>query len=178
MPHKNNVNARRKMKIKMLIIFIISLLFLTSGRNLVFAMEHTQMNGLFSMDVPGGWHWDENSQEVIITYPDGKTMAIDIELVPIGKISKADIKKMLKEGDDKMIKEGINAHHGTLIDDKEIKLDGVYTRQLDFKTIPPNPIHVTYISFVNKGRLFTITYGSEDDKMHSVMDDAIETFKF
>ena len=37
-----------------------------------------------------------------------------------------------------MIKEGIEAHHGTLIDDKEINLDGVYATRLDFKTAPPN----------------------------------------
>ena len=70
------------MSIKILIIFIISLLFWTSGRTLVFAMEHTQRNGLFSMNVPEGWHWMENPQEVVITYPDRKTMAIDIQLMP------------------------------------------------------------------------------------------------
>jgi hypothetical protein len=166
------------MRAKILIIFIISLLFLASGRTLVFAMEHTQRNGLFSMNVPEQWHWMENSQEVVITYPDGKTMAIDIQLVPNRNLTQADIKKILKEADDKMIKKGIEAHHGTLIDDKEIKLDGVYATRLDFKTIPPNPIHVTYISFFNKGYGFSITYGSEDDKMHSVMDDAVATFKF
>ena len=166
------------MRIKILIIFVISLLFLASGRTLVFAMEHIQRNGLFSMNVPEEWHWMENPQEVVITYPDRKTMAIDIQLMPSRHLTTADITKTLKEADDKMIKEGVEAHHGTLIGDKEIKLDGVYATRLDFETVPPNPIHVTYICFFNKGHEFSITYGSEDDKMHSVMDDVVATFKF
>jgi hypothetical protein len=166
------------MRIKILIIFIINLLFMASGRNLVFAMEHTQMNGLFSMDIPDEWHWVENSQEVVITYPDGKTMAIDIQLVPSRKLSQADIKKMLKEANDKMIKEGVKAHNGILIDDKEIKLDGVYATRLDFKTVPPNPVFVTYISFFNKDYAFTITYGCKVEKTHLLMDDVLSTFKF
>ena len=130
------------------------------------------------MDIPEEWHWVEYPQEIVITYPDGKTMAIDIQLVPSRNLSQADIKKTIKEANDKMIKEGIEAHHGTLIDNKEIKLDGVYATQLDFKTPPPNPIYVTYISFFNKGYAFTITYGSRDDKMRLVMDDAVATIKF
>ena len=125
------------MRTKILIIFIINLLFWTSGRTLVFAMEHIQRNGLFSMNVPEEWHWMENPQEVVITYPNRKTMAIDIQLVPSRNLTQADIKKILKEADDKMIKEGVAAHHGTLIGDKEIKLDGVYATRLDFETIPP-----------------------------------------
>ena len=169
---------RRKMKTKILIIFIINLLFWANGHNPVFAMEHIQKNGLFSMNVPGGWHWMENPQEVVITYPDRKTIAIDIQLMLSRHLTQADIKKTLKEANDKMIKKGIEAHHGTLIDDKEIKLDGVYATRLDFETVPPNPIHVTYISFFNKDYGFSITYGSEDDKMHSVMDGVVATFKF
>ena len=85
---------------------------------------------------------------------------------------------MLKDSNDKMIKEGIQAHDGTLIDNKEITLDGVYAIRLDFKTAPPESIWVTYISFFNKGCAFTITYGSGDDKIRSVMDDDLATFKF
>ncbi len=166
------------MRIKILIIFIINLLFLCAWLKPVFALEHTQKDGLFSMDVPEGWHWVEYPQEIIITYPDGKTMAIDIQLVPSRKLSEVNIKKTLKETDDKMIKEGIEAHQGILIDDKEIKLDGVYATRLDFKTSSPNPVYVTYIAFFNKGYAFTITYGSADDKMRSVMDDALATIKF
>ena len=166
------------MRIKILIIFTISLLFLSSVPNLGFAMEHTQKHGLFSMDIPDEWHWVENSQEVVITYPDGKTMAIDIQMVPSRKLPQADIKKMLKESNDKMITEGVEAHNGTLIDNKEMKLDGVYATRLDFKTTPPNPIYVTYISFFNKGFAFTITYGSKNDKMRFLMDDVLTTLKF
>ena len=165
------------MRIKISIIFIINLLFLGAWLKPVFAFEHTQKDGLFSMDVPKGWHWVEYPQEIIITYPDGKTMAIDIKWVPSRKLSQADIKRTLKEADDKMIKEGIEAHHGILIDDKEIKLDGVYATQLDFKIASPNLIYVTYIAFLNKGYAFTVTYGSGDDKVRSVMDDAVATIK-
>jgi hypothetical protein len=166
------------MKIRILIIFIINLLFLGVWLKPVFALEHTQKNGLFSMDIPEEWHWMEYPQEIIITYPDAKTMAMDIQLVPSRNLSPSDIKKAIKESDDKMIKEGIEAHHGVLIDDKEIKLDGVYAAQLDFKTALPNSIDVTYISFFNKGYAFTITYGSSDEKIHLGMDDAVATFKF
>jgi hypothetical protein len=165
---------------RILAIFSISILILAAGIYLTpcFAMEHVQKNGLFSMDTPGAWHWVEAPQELFITYPDKKTVAIDIQWVPSRELTPTDIKKILKETDDKMIKQGVEAHHGTLIDDKEFKLDGVYARRLDFKTAPVNPIHVTYVSFFNKGYSFTITYGSEDDKMHSVMDDSLATFKF
>ena len=78
------------------------------------------------MDVPKEWHWFEYPQEIIITYPDGKTMAFDIQMIPSRKLSQAEIKKNLKEGKDKMIKEGVEAHQGTLIDDKEVSIDGVY----------------------------------------------------
>ena len=168
------------MKIKISIILIINLLFLTGGLKAAFALEYTQKDGLFSMDVPEGWHWVESPQEIIIAYPDGKTVAIDIQFFPSRKLSQADIKKTLKESNDKMIKEGVMAHHGALINDKEIQLDGVYATQLDFTTASQsnNPIHVTYISFFNKEYGFTITYGSEDEKMHSVMDDVAATLKF
>ena len=166
------------MKIKVLIIFIFLFLFLGVGRKPAFALEHTQKDGLFSMDIPAQWHWSEYPQEIVITYPDGTTMAIEIQMVPSPNLSPMDIKKALKDGNDKMIRQGIDAHRGELISNKEIKLGGVYATQLDFKTVPPNPIFVRYISFFNKGYVFTITYGSEDEKMREVMDDAVSTFKF
>ena len=166
------------MRIKILIIFIINLLLLANGHNLVFAMEHTQMNGLFSMDIPDEWHWIETPQQVVITYHNGKTTAIDIQLVPSRNLSQVEIKKILKKSNDKIIKEGIKTHNGTLIDNKKIKFRGVYATRLDFKTTPPNPIYVTYISFFNKGYAFTITYASADDKMSLMMDDILATIKF
>lgn len=156
----------------------MNVLFLAGGLKGVFALEHTQKDGLFNIDIPKQWHWVESPQGVIITYPDGETIAIDIQWVPNRKLSQADIKKTIKEANDKMIKEGIEAHHGTLIDEQEIKLDGVYATRLDFKTTPPDPVYVAYISFFNKGYAFTITYGSRDDKMRLVMDDVLATFKF
>jgi hypothetical protein len=166
------------MRFKILIIFIINLLYLGICLKPVLALEHNQKDGLFSMDVPEGWHWFEYPQEIIITYSDGKTLAIDMQLVPSIKLSQADIKKTLKEGNDRMIKEGIEAHNGILIDDKEISIDGIYATQLDFRISPQSPVTVTYISFFNKGYAFTVTYGSGDDKIRSVMDDAVATIKF
>jgi len=84
------------MKIKIFIIFIFSLLFLAGGVRPVLAVERTQKDGLFTMDIPEGWRWVEYPQEIIISYPDGKTVAIDIQLVPSRKLSLADIKKTLK----------------------------------------------------------------------------------
>ena len=130
------------------------------------------------MNAPEGWRWFETARETVITYPDGKTVAIDIQWLPSRKLAQAQIKDTIKQGNDKMIKEGIQAHNGTLIDDKEIRLNGVYATQLDFTTSPPNPIHVTYISLFNKGYAITVTYGSEDEKIHSVMDDVVATIKF
>jgi hypothetical protein len=166
------------MKIRISVIVAINLLLWGVWFKPVFALEHAQRNGLFSLDVPEGWHWAEASQEVALTYPDGKTVAVDIQFVPSRELTKAEIKNTIKQADDRMIKDGVLAHNGTLIDNKEIRLNGVYATQLDFNTSPPNAIHVTYISFFSKGYAFTVTYGSEDEKMHSVMDDVIATIKF
>ncbi|MDE1921474.1 MAG: hypothetical protein KGI24_08540 [Candidatus Omnitrophica bacterium] len=167
------------MKFKTLIIFIFGLLFTAGGSGAVFALQHTQKDGLFSMDVPAEWHWIEYPQGVIITYPDGRTMAMDIEMASNSKsFSQAEIKKNLKEADEKMITDGVKAHHGTLIDDKEITVDGVYATRLDFKTSPPNPITVAYIAFCHKGRAFTITYGSSDAERMLGLDDIAASFKF
>lgn len=166
------------MKVKISIILVINLLFWGAWLKPVFALEHVQKDGLFRMDIPAAWHWVEYPQEIIIAYPNGQTVAIDIQLVPSRKLSEADIKRTIKQGNDKMIKEGIEAHNGFLIDDKEITIDGVYATRLDFKTSPPNPVMVTYISFFNKGHAFTITYGSSDEKMRLGLDDAVATLKF
>jgi hypothetical protein len=166
------------MKIKTLIILVVNLLFLGAWFKPVHAAEYVQKNGLFSMDLPGGWHWAEASQETVITFPDAKTVAIDVQMVPSRKLSPAEAKSTIQQSVDRMVKEGVQAHNGTVLDNKEIKLNGVYAVQLDFKTAPPNPIHVTYISFFNKDNAFTITYGSEDEKMHSTMDDVVATIKF
>ena len=166
------------MKFNVLIIFIVNLFLLMVPVKSVFALEHTQKDGLFSMDIPDGWHWVEFPEQVIVTYPDGKTMAIDIEFMPSKKISQTDIKQALKASDDKMITEGIKTHKGVLEDNKEIKFDGAYATQLDFQSSIQNPIYVTYISFFNKGYVYTITYGDRDDKVRLLMEDAVATFKF
>jgi hypothetical protein len=166
------------MKIKISFILIINLLFLGAWFNPAHALEYTQKDKLFSMNIPEGLHWAEGGQEMVVTYPDRKTVAIDIQWVPSRDLSQAEIKNIIKQDNDKMIKEGIQAHNGTLIDDREIKLSGVYATQLDFKTSPPNPMQVAYISFFNKGYAFTVTYGSPDDKMRSMLDDIIATIKF
>ena len=166
------------MKTRLLITFIISFLFGGPFLKPACALEHVQKEGLFSINFPEGWHWVEAGQEVGITYPDGKTIAIDIQWVPSRELSQPEIKKAIKQANDRMIKEGILAHNGTLIDNKEIKLSGVYATQLDFKTSPPNPIHVTYFSFFNKGYAFTVTFGGQDEKMDSLMEDTVMTIKF
>jgi len=166
------------MKNKILVLFIINLLFLVCPIRSVFALEHTQKEGLFSMDVPAEWHWVEYPEEVVIAYPDGQTVAMDIQLVPGHNLPLSEIKKNIKDSNDKMIKEGIQAHHGTLIDNQEFKLDGVYATRLDFDPTPQNPIHATYVSFFNKGYAFTVIYGSGDNKIYSVMDDCLATIKF
>jgi len=166
------------MRIKILVIVMINLLFCAGEIRPVFALEHIQKDALFSMDIPESWHWVDGAQEVIIVYPDVKTVAIDIQWAPSLQTSQVEIKKILKEGNDKMIKDGIEGHDGVLIDNKEIRMDGVYATQLDFKTASPNSIFVTYISFLNKGYAFTITYGTVDDNMRLMLDDAAATFKF
>lgn len=166
------------MKMKISVIFTISLLFLAGGLRPVFALEHAQKDGLFSMDIPETWHWVEYPKEIIITYPDGQIVAFDIQMVLSRNLTQADVGKLLKEADDKILNEGIKAHNGTLIDDKSIKLDGVSAKRVDFKTSPPNSIYVTYIAFFNKGYAFTITYGSADDKMRLMMEDVLATIKF
>ena len=155
----------------------MSVLFLTGTIKSVFALEHTQTGGLFSMNIPESWHWFDYAEEVVVTYPDGKTVAVDIQFVPSKTLTLADIKKTIKEGNDKMIKEGIEAHNGTLIDNKEIAIGGKYATQLDFQTAAPNPIDVTYISFFSKGYAFTVTYGGRDEKMRLMLDDIFATLK-
>lgn len=166
------------MRIKFGVVFLINMMIMGILSLPANALEHSQQNGLFSMDIPASWHWFEYKREIIITYPDGKTMAIDIQLLPSRGLSQDQIKSTLKEANDKMIKDGIEAHNGTLIDNKEISVDGVYATRLDFRTSFPYPVTVTYVSFFNKGYAFTVTYGSADEGVRGVMDDALATFKF
>jgi len=167
----------KDMKLRILIIFIIILLFHVGEVRPAFALEHARKDGLFSMDIPAAWHWFDYQEEAVITYPDAKTVAIDIQLVPSVKLSEAEIKKELKDGNEK-IKQGVEAHQGILLDEKEIMVGGVFATQVDFKTAKPNVLNVTYISFFAKGYVFTITYGSQDEGMRSMLDDAVATFKF
>jgi len=166
------------MIIRLITIFFLNLLLGCFYLNPVFALEHSQRDGLLSMDIPKDWHWEEFSQEIVITYPDGQSAAIDIQWLPNHLISLDDIKKTLKEGNERMIKEGIEPHQGKLIENKEITIDGVYATELEFKSGPDNPVDVSYISFINKGNAFTITYGSRDENMRLLMDDAVSTIKF
>ena len=147
------------------------------GLKPVLAKVYTQKAGLFSIDVPQGWHWFEYPQEVIITYQDGKTMGIDIQFSANRKLASADIQKIIKDSDEKMINEGIKAHGGILISDKETNLDGVYARELDFNPGPHSPINVTYIALFNKGYAFTITYGSAEQEYNLLMQQAVGTIK-
>ena len=163
---------------KILTIGIVTLLFLRGGLSPVFAKVYVQKNGLFSIDVPPGWHWFEYPQEVVMTFPDRKTVGIDIQFVAGHKLSPEEIQKTLKENDDKMINEGIKAHGGVLIADKETTLDGVYARELDFNPNPQNPIPVTYIALFNKGYALTITYGSREQDNNLIMQQAVATLKF
>jgi hypothetical protein len=159
------------------VVLVMSMVAVSAGP--VWAMVHSQKNGLFSMDVPATWHWFEYPGEIIITYPDGQTMAIDIKMTPIDKgLSTADIKQRLKQANAKMLKDGVEAHGGQFIDQKEIGIGGVYATRLDFRTAPPQSVKVAYILFYNKGYTFSISYGSQDDKMISVMDDAVSTITF
>lgn len=166
------------MRNKIFIIFFVSLLFFGGWAKPVFAKVYVQKDGLFSINVPEGWHWFEYPQEIVLTYPDGKTMGIDIQFNPSSVLGLNEIKKNLKENDEKMIKQGIEAHGGALIRNIETSLDGVYARQLDFNPTPKNPLHVTYIALFNKGYAFTITYGSGKQEDSLMMQKAVETFKF
>ncbi len=163
---------------KILTIGIVTLLFLGSGLAPVLAKVYVQKNGLFSMDVPQGWHWFEYPEEIVVALPDGKTVGIDIQFLASRKLSSQETQKTLKENIEKMINEGIKAHGGTLIADKEIRLNGVYARELDFNPNPHNPIPVTYMAFFNKGYAFTITYGSAEQEDNLIMQKAVGTFKF
>ena len=158
------------------IIGLLTAFFLIFA-NHVFARVHSQENGLFKMDIPEGWHWVEYPEEIVVTYPDGKTAAIDIQLMPSIKLTPQGVKKALSASIDRMINEGINAHAGTLIGNKEIKIDGVDARELNFKINPQNPLQVRYLAFFNKGYAFTITYGANDEKTRLLMDDSIATLK-
>ncbi len=141
-------------------------------------MEHFQKRGLFMMDVPSGWHWNEYPDEIIIAYSDGKTMAMDIKMTPSDPMTPAQAKEFLKDGNAQMITQGIKAHRGTLLGQKDFNIDGVYATRLDFKPMPNSPLVATYIAFYTKNTVCTIDYGSEDEKIRAVMDDAVASLRF
>ena len=140
-------------------------------------MEYVQKDGLFSMDIPQGWHWVEYPEEIVVAYPDAKTVAIDIQFMPSTKMVPGDAQKILIDNKNKMIKDGINAHGGVLIADKETSLDGAYTRQLDFNPAPGSAVHAIYLALFSSGHVFTITYGSDKKDDILMMQRSVGTFK-
>jgi len=158
------------------LVVMMALLLLTVKQG--FAIEHVQKDGLFSMDIPQAWHWDEFPGEVVIAFADGKTAAMDIQMTPIEHLSSVDIRQRLKDNDDFLVKQ-IQAHGGSLTSQQMIKIDGVDASDLNFKTSQGQDIiAVTYISFFNKGQGFRITYATKDVKTHEVLDDVMGSLKF
>lgn len=140
--------------------------------------KHIQKDGLFSISIPKGWHWKEKPGDIMITNPEEKA-GIAIEFAQTSVVSEEQAKEVLKKGNEAMIKTGIEPVKGSVLGEKEIRLDGMYSRQLDFcPTLETPKEHITYISCLNKGYVFTITFGSDKEEERLLMEKAVETFKF
>lgn len=163
------------MKTNLLLIMLTLFLLMT---NQGFAAGHVQKDGLFSMNIPETWHWNEFPGEIIIAYPDGKTAAIDIQWTPVASLSSSDMNQRIKDNNDFLVKQ-IQAHGGTLTNQKLLKMDGIVASELDFNTGQgADTIAVSYVSFFNKGEGFKITYAARDVKTREVLDDVVASLKF
>ena len=138
---------------------------------------YVQKDGLFSISVPNAWHWKEKAGDIGITNAEEKN-GIAIIFNPYAEVSEEQAKEILKKGNEVMVEIGIKPKKGIVFDEKETRIDGVYARQLDFSPFPEKPWHMTYISFLNKGYAFTITFGSDVEEERLIMEKIVKTFKF
>lgn len=160
-----------------MIALFLGLLMLGGLSSSAMALEYTQKQGYFKMNLPDGWKWVEFPNEVLVNYPDGKTVGIDIQFAPDVVKSPAEMKKTLEDSVGKM-KTGVEAHNGKILNDKEMNLDGEYARRLDFVTSSPHAVYVSYIAFFHAGDVYTIIFGNPNPNDFNTLDAVAASFKF
>jgi hypothetical protein len=140
--------------------------------------QFEQKERLFKMNPPGGWHWDERPGNVRVSDP--KTgNAISIQFAPAANYSSAEIKELLRKGNEKMVERFVKPSGGVVIKEEERELAGTYARQLTFlQSHNGETGTVTYISLFAKGHAFTVTFGGPDENQVAEIRRSVETLRF
>jgi hypothetical protein len=141
-----------------------------------FAETYSQKDGLFKIDVPGGWGWVEEPGQVMITNQKGdSSILIDFRPSPIGPEEKMNKEAAVAAMQAvKMFK--IKPFGGTVISEEDTEIDGVYAYQLDY--VLSNK-YITLISFMNKGYRFGITCEApQQNEERLKAKEILETFRF
>ena len=166
------------MREKGLLGLLVTACYVLSITTICVAEMHSQKNGLFKVDIPDGWSWAELSGKVRIGNPKGNA-GISIQFKPVLVESDEKRKERLKTGNQMMIKSMVEPNKGTVLSERERRINGVYARQLDFlTTLEGKTGQMTYISFFNKDYAFTITFASPNDEEILKMEEIVETFQF
>lgn len=146
--------------------------------NAAFSEIHEQQNKLFTIDIPSGWQWQENSAGVSIENPAGDN-GIAILFAPSNAGTDAEIQDRLVRAVETMSNKLENNYNGAVITKKEIQISGADGRQIDFiTTTAQGRSNASQILLISHGYIFTITYGSVKDAEKALMEKVVAMFKF
>ena len=159
-----------KILFRIVIFFCVILLM----ANLGFAKIHQQKDTLFEVDVPSGWNWSESSDGQITIASQDADCGISIQFSPL--ISAAPLtdeeKKYTVKLTAKTVFQALSpTRDASVIDEKEIDIDGVYAYQTDFRYTKNNESRRAFvIVFIDKGYTFQIMCVALGEKSEKVRD--------
>ena len=161
--------------------FILLLILLIAGwSNICFAETYSQKDGLFKIDFPQGWQLIEQPGSIMAMKMAPPNMSsIIVAFEPWAVESDEAAKSLLNEeafwaG----IKGTIESRGGTIVNERDIWVDGVYARRLDATITAGNrTMQKTSVSFFHKDHLIHIGFDSTIKEDMAKLESAFETFR-
>lgn len=154
-------------------ILVTAMFFLVCVPTSIFAETHIQKDGLFSMDVPSGWRWDENEKRVELKNPDFS------EEIYFGFRKLDGFMLFLSRSVPVIMKIGIKLAGGNVVSEKKVTVDNINGTRIDMIMTTKgrsSPGAMTF--FWTKDYLFMIGFESYFEKERLEIEKIIKTFRF